>query len=269
MTDTPQSNLIEIFNSFWQRFSAGETGLKIGEAGLFNYLVSVWNAKMRPERVELPQTEIIEATGLHERTLKKYLSALQQLGFIEFQPGKWRLKPASFSILLKGSKNAGLATTQRVAKMQGFSQLKGSKNAGINEQRLYPEKKSPKSEIWDALLTLSLNFHQRQKTDGLNHQEFKHNLTTRSKIVTEGADELDKLHRLDGEALADIRRTLEFILKDTGNGNGWTGWKHQILSLKNIRTKGKTGAYKYFNAKNALTKKTPAPPPEPKLTEWN
>ena len=123
------------------------------------------------------------------------------------------------------------------------------------------KKTPPKSEIWGKCLDLSLLFHQRQKFDGLNHQDFKKPLTEKTPVVVNGADTLEKLHRIEGESLEDIKTVLRFILTDTGDGT-WTGWKNQVISLASLRTKGKSGSYKYFTVKNTMQKQSLTSPKE-------
>lgn len=282
--ENERPNVLEVMNTFWDSFPG--SSLKIGEAGLYMYILDRWNSHFRPKDwFEIDYTTIIQDTGLHHVTLRKYLSALKSAGFIKYQPGKWRSEKSKFLVLAKGYKNVSLSTkergvkihpfdqekgyksvglsdSERGTKVQGFSEKKGYKSDSIKEQRLYTEKKTPKSGIWGECLDLSLLFHQKQKSDGLHHQDFKQKISEKTPVVVNGADTLEKLHRIEGESLKDIKAVLRFILKDSGNGT-WTGWKNQVISLASLRTKGKSGTYKYFTVKNAMEKQKASKQPEP------
>ncbi|MHA1877173.1 MAG: replication protein [Promethearchaeota archaeon] len=102
-------------------------------------------------------------------------------------------------------------------------------------------------------LLLSLKFHKQQKKDGLFHQDFKKELTEKSKIVIEGAKTIEQLNRIDKEPMPDIQEVLNFILSDTGNGS-WSGWKRNVVSLSSLRKK-RDGEMKYFKIKNSMSNK--------------
>ncbi|MHA1703379.1 MAG: replication protein [Promethearchaeota archaeon] len=104
-------------------------------------------------------------------------------------------------------------------------------------------------------LPISLKFHSKQKEDKLFHSDFKNNLSLKSKIVVSGAKTLEKLHRIDKESVQDIENILDFILNDdTGNSDGWTGWKRNVVSLSSLRNK-RNGEMKYFKIKNSYSRK--------------
>jgi len=102
-------------------------------------------------------------------------------------------------------------------------------------------------------LSISLKFHCKQKEDGLSHQDFKNELSVKSKIVISGAETLEKLHRIEKESIDNIKKVLRFILKDTGYED-WGGWKPNVVSLSSLRRK-KDGEIKYFKIKNSMTHK--------------
>ena len=96
-----------------------------------------------------------------------------------------------------------------------------------------------------GLIPLSLKYHQRQKSNGFYHQDFKQTLSEKSKIVLSGAETLGKLHRINGESTDDIRTVLDFVISDDF-------WSKQVVSLSSLRKKSKNGNLKYFNIKNSM-----------------
>ncbi|MBN1183494.1 MAG: replication protein [Bacteroidales bacterium] len=100
---------------------------------------------------------------------------------------------------------------------------------------------------------ISFNFHCKQKEFGLSHSDFKKTLTRKSRVVVEGGKILEKIHRIDGESLEDIKQVLDFIIADDNGqiGTGWHGWRRNVVSLASLRSKN-NGEMKYFKIKNRM-----------------
>jgi hypothetical protein len=124
------------------------------------------------------------------------------------------------------------------------SKEKGYRKKNENEKEKKEVPQIPDG-ISDHLLFLSLQFHQKQKDLGRHHVDFKQPLTKESKVVTQGAVELDKLQRLDKVDIATIERVLEFIPDDEF-------WGDNCVSLAGIRKRGKNGNIKFFNIENSM-----------------
>ncbi|GEM_PF-1453429 len=107
------------------------------------------------------------------------------------------------------------------------------------------KKEKPSNGNLTAYLPLSLAFHEKQKTGGRQHQDFKQTLTENSRVVVAGAETIEKLQRTDGESIKDIQAVLDFILHD-----GF--WANQVASLSSLRRKSRNGLLKYFNVKNSM-----------------
>lgn len=123
------------------------------------------------------------------------------------------------------------------------SKEKGYRKKNENEKEKKEVPQIPDG-ISDHLLELSLDFHKKQKDYGRHHVDFKQPLNIESKVVIQGAVELDKLQRLDKVELATIEKVLRFIPKDDF-------WGDNCVSLAGIRKRGKNGNMKFFNILNA------------------
>jgi len=62
------------------------------------------------------------------------------------------------------------------------------------------------------------------------------------KLINKSIETIDKLIRLDGFTLDDVKTVLSFVIKDDF-------WQKQVLSLVSLRNKGKNGNTKFVNAK--------------------
>lgn len=130
-------------------------------------------------------------------------------------------------------------TTIKATKKTTHNNITNNKEAiNIPSNRNLPE----------SYFDLSLKFHQIQKKNGLHHKDFNKELTYETAIVKNGAEAIDRLIRLDGESLEDVKETLRFVLTDDF-------WQSQVVSLASIRKKSKNGNTKYFNIKNSMKRK--------------
>jgi hypothetical protein len=184
--------------------------------------------------------------GICRDTYFRWLKILKDNGYVETDQRKY-----GNAITVLKSKRTKNRTPQKSKRTE-------SRTPGVREIVHLESDKSYTSYIKDdksviqsvdkslqPFISLSFHFHNQQKKDGINHQAFKQPLTKQSNIVVEGAESLAKVVRLDNEQLTDIRPVLDYILADPF-------WKPNVVSLSNIRTKGKNGNTKYFNAKNAM-----------------
>lgn len=67
------------------------------------------------------------------------------------------------------------------------------------------------------------------------------------KLIFDSINEIDKIIRLDGYTMDDIKQTLIFAVKDEF-------WRPQILSLRGLRVKKKNGNTKFTNAYTSMSK---------------
>ncbi|MCF7840181.1 MAG: replication protein [Candidatus Marinimicrobia bacterium] len=230
----------------------------------------------------IPYSQFTEFTGIHRghiwRTLRSLIERKIVIRTGDHQNAyyrineavnEWKLTPPQVSVIKQaGDTSTGVSKKRQTDTSSGVgvtplqvSELTPLQVSSKETKETY-KKKTPKSSIRGECLDLSLLFHQKQKSDGLHHQDFKQKISEKTPVVVNGADTLEKLHRIEGESLKDIKTVLRFILKDSGNGT-WTGWKSQVISLASLRTKGKSGTYKYFTVKNAMEKQKASKQPEP------
>jgi len=146
------------------------------------------------------------------------------------------------------AKSATKATMKAPREQRGASRINNTTKKNQKE----------KASNMTPFLDLSLKFHCKQKADDLSHQDFIGELTQQSKIIINGANELYALHK-SGESFEDIKRVLDFILSNTGNNNGWAGWKKNVVSLRSLRNKSKNDEMKYFQIKNQIPAKKKKP----------
>lgn len=66
-------------------------------------------------------------------------------------------------------------------------------------------------------------------------------------LIKNSVDTIDKLIRIDGFTLDEVKTVLSFVVKDDF-------WSKQILSLASLRNKGKNGNTKFVNAKLSIKK---------------
>jgi len=69
----------------------------------------------------------------------------------------------------------------------------------------------------------------------------------KDKLRNDSIKEIDKMIRLDGYTMDDIRKTLSFTVKDSF-------WCSQVISLRGLRTKKKNGNTKFTNAYTAMNR---------------
>jgi len=99
-------------------------------------------------------------------------------------------------------------------------------------------------------ISLSLRYHRKRKQQGLNHKDFKTELTENSDVVLNGADAIRKLVEVDGYDLNKIENTLGFIIVQRENGDDF--WKDKVISLANVRTRWSNGLTAFENALEAM-----------------
>jgi len=138
---------------------------------------------------------------------------------------------------------------------------KGKQKSESDDDTKNEESDEDKKDLPREYLDLSLKFHKKQKANGLYHPDFNGKLTYDTDVVYNGADEIRKLIKYDGETLNEVKKTLRFGLKDSF-------WCGKIVSLNNIRTKSKnTGNKKYFTLKNQMITQKPKTYSEAKVNE--
>jgi len=117
------------------------------------------------------------------------------------------------------------------------------------------------NNIPDKYYDLSLEFHKKQKANGMSHSDFNKTLSKDTKVVKQGAKEINDLVEIDGESFDSIKKTLDWGLQDSF-------WQKRVVSLANIRKKSKNNDIKkYFNVKNDMTGGKPNTYSEDKVNE--
>tara|TARA_R110002110_G_scaffold185473_2_gene392585 strand:- start:1517 stop:2392 length:876 start_codon:yes stop_codon:yes gene_type:complete len=66
------------------------------------------------------------------------------------------------------------------------------------------------------------------------------------KLITGGASELEKLCRLDGQTIEEVKDILDWVVKSYDESNSFN-WLSNLQSLKSVRTKSKNGNTKWEN----------------------
>ena len=75
--------------------------------------------------------------------------------------------------------------------------------------------------------------------------------------------ELDKLHRLDGHSWQDIRELVEWVVHDTGDGKGWSGWARNCQSPAKLRKPNKEGVPYYDYIRERMPRRMGRPSSDP------
>lgn len=130
-----------------------------------------------------------------------------------------------------------------------------NRNTGVKQDGKQEEKQTGKQKALGQnsanfdpqWLALSRDFHQFQHTQ---HPTLLK--TVDEKLVEDGAEVLDKLHRLDKEPVETIQEVLRYAARDDF-------WSTNLISLRGIRTKGKNGQKKYFNIKASMIRSNQTP----------
>ena len=124
----------------------------------------------------------------------------------------------------------------------GLLKLKGKEKGKLKLKREIETKKEYDSAIKDIVIEYYEFQYQR---DPLQLKEW---ITNKENLINDSCDVIDKLQRLDGFMLDDIKLILKNATKDIF-------WKKVIISLRGLRDKSKNGQTKFQNAAAKLLKK--------------
>jgi len=172
--------------------------------------------------------------GLIKKTVFSSIVQNSQLireKFIETEDGFFnqRLMEEMEKRIIKSSNLSANAMQrwQRVKQMQ----------CKCNANAMQPEIEN-KDEIKDKdKIELLVNeYYKYQKTS------FSNLIKIDDKLINNSIETIDKIIRLDGFNLDEIKKVLAYIAKDDF-------WQKQVLSLVSLRNKGKNGNTKFVNAK--------------------
>jgi len=140
----------------------------------------------------------------------------------------------------------------RVIKNDNSPIYKDRHNKDITKTNIYPQlsddsKKSHQDNIknYDDIKVLITGFYDYQFQ--AYPKQLKEYGKKPDKLIDDSIVELDKIIRLDGYTLDDIRHTLKYVVKDDF-------WRPQILSLRGLRVKKKNGNTKFTNAYTAMSR---------------
>lgn len=201
----------------------------------FKVLISLYSYADPDGKCFPKRANIAELTGINQSRVSRITTRLERLGWLRKEGSGGRSRACKYHLKTVSDFDTVLTetVTETVTRIEQTNILR-------TDQLRYITR------------IISLAFHLKQQMDGIFHSDFKTSLTAESKIVVEGAEAVEKLHRIDAESIEDICKVLDFILTDTTQTGTWKGWKSNIISLKPIRQKSKNGNSKYFNAKNSM-----------------
>ena len=133
-------------------------------------------------------------------------------------------------------------SNKRVTTNKNYKELKECKELKEKSiSNIYPQIKN-----LEQIQDLVINFYDYQ------YQHFPKQLrmykTSKDKLVADSAQVIDKLIRIDGYTLDEVKLTLQSAVKDDF-------WQKQIISLKGLRKRSKNGNTKFDNI-NVKKKKT-------------
>lgn len=103
----------------------------------------------------------------------------------------------------------------------------------LKEDNIYPQ-----IENLEQIQNLVINFYDYQYQHyPIQLREYK---TNRDKLYADSVDVIDKLIRIDGYTLDEVKLTLQSAVKDEF-------WRKQIISLRGLRKRSKNGSTKFDN----------------------
>ena len=109
-------------------------------------------------------------------------------------------------------------------------------NTNVKEKRI--SNISPKIENFDAIYNLVVKFYEYQyQYFPKQLREYKSN---KSRMINDSVNVIDKLIRIDGYTLDEVKLTLQSAVKDEF-------WQKQVINLKGLRKRSKNGNTKFDN----------------------
>lgn len=195
--------------------------------------------------IELSEREIAESAEVSRGSVRRALIHLQKTGFIRRaaqQPAQQRAQQVAAYCIMKFEEYQSNENEQAhpsgpqpgpvsiYKKEEEYTSVASSKKGKGQKKQPHPPK------IYDQ------EAHEIAKLwmEGLPSYTEEGGEKLRTRVLPRWLDALDKLHRLDGHAWQDICHLVQWILRDTGDGN-WPGWCTVCQSPIKLRKSNKEG----------------------------
>jgi hypothetical protein len=187
-------------------------------------------------------SKLAKESGLSLQQTRTSISKLKSTHDLTYTPtSKYTLITLdNFDKYQNSNTDSNTLTNTKITNEQHSNNNQVTTNKNDKEYKEYKEYNisTPKIENFDDIHKLVVGFYEYQYE--FYPQQLKEFKNKNGKLVLDSIKVIDKLIRIDGYTLDDIKLALQSAVRDEF-------WKKQIISLRGLRNKAKNGNTKFDN----------------------